>query len=132
MNNICAKIQFFCNFEKTLENSNNFSNNFSDKMTKINIPISPLFGVLEDTFVDEKTAIGLETAVILFNDEWHTFDEVINQIRKAIGCTQSRAEELTHEVHFQGRSRIYSGEIAECLRISSILEEIALRTQIIC
>lgn len=68
--------------------------------------------------------------VVLFNDDVHTFDEVIFQIIKAVRCTRAKAEKHTWEVHNNGRSIVYSGTITECLRVSAILEEIALRTEI--
>lgn len=68
--------------------------------------------------------------VILFNDDVHTFDEVINQLIKAINCTIEKAESLAWEVHHKGKAVVYSGEMQKCLRVNSILEEIALHTQI--
>jgi ATP-dependent Clp protease adapter protein ClpS len=68
--------------------------------------------------------------VILFNDDWHTFDEVIAQLMKATGISYQKAEALTLEVHEKGKACVYDGELSECLRVSSILEEIALYTQI--
>lgn len=68
--------------------------------------------------------------VLLFNDDWHTFDEVIEQIIKAINCSFKHAEKLTIEVHEKGKALVFSGDLNECLKVSSILEEIALHTQI--
>ncbi len=68
--------------------------------------------------------------VVLFNDDVHTFDEVIFQIIKAIQCTRSKAEKHTWEVHTKGRSIIYAGTLPSCLKVSAILEEIDLKTEI--
>ena len=68
--------------------------------------------------------------VVLFNDEEHTFDEVINQLIKAIRCSRQKAEKHTWEVHTRGRSIVYAGSMFLCLQVSSILEEIALKTEI--
>ncbi|MDP8306191.1 MAG: ATP-dependent Clp protease adaptor ClpS [Candidatus Chlorobium antarcticum] len=68
--------------------------------------------------------------VVLFNDEEHSFDEVIFQIIKATRCSRAKAESLTWEVHNSGRSMVYSGPIEQCIRVSAVLEEIALRTEI--
>jgi ATP-dependent Clp protease adapter protein ClpS len=70
------------------------------------------------------------STVILFNDEVHTFDEVIHQIIKATGCDGAKAEALTMEVHATGKAAVYEGPMTECLHVSGILEEIALHTQI--
>lgn len=68
--------------------------------------------------------------VILFNDEIHTFDDVITQIIKATKCSQTRAESLTHEVHTKGRACVYGGDLLKCLQVSGVLEEIKLMTHI--
>lgn len=68
--------------------------------------------------------------VILFNDEIHTFDEVSAQIIKAIKCSSEKADALTWEVHSKGKAIIYSGDMNECLKVSGVLEEIGLNTQI--
>ena len=68
--------------------------------------------------------------VILFNDEIHTFDEVILQLMKAIKCTQPKAEGFAWEVHNNGKAVVYTGEMIRCMEVSSILEEIKLMTQI--
>lgn len=86
------------------------------------------FGLPEsDVQVEE----SLLSRVILFNDDWHTFDEVIEQIILATGCSHSHAERCTLEVHHLGKSMVYEGDISACLRASAILEEIALHTQLV-
>lgn len=86
----------------------------------------------EQTQIAPEVQEEVETSwrVILFNDEVHSFDEVINQIIKATGCSKSRAVELTNEVHFKGKANVYQGSFMECLRVSGILQEIALITEI--
>jgi len=79
---------------------------------------------------DEDIGKGIESRVILFNDEWHTFEEVIVQIIKAIHCSFEVARDKTFEVHVKGKSIIFSGALDMCLKVSSVLEEIALHTQI--
>jgi len=74
--------------------------------------------------------IGLAAKVILYNDEDHTFDEVIFQIMYATGCSEGEAEDLTGEVHFRGKAVVFEGAMDLCIRVSTKLEEIALHTQI--
>ena len=84
-----------------------------------------------DITVDEDISIGLACKVILYNDEWHTFEEVINQLIKATNCSFEVARGLTFEVHVKGKALVFSGDMKDCLRVSSVLEEIALNTEII-
>lgn len=82
--------------------------------------------------LEEDIAVKLSNRVILYNDEWHTFEEVIEQIIKATGCSFDKAEDLTWEVHNSGKAMVYEGDMGDCLRVSTVLEEIQLRTQIEC
>lgn len=88
----------------------------------------------EITFTEEKLDVntGLTGRVILFNDEDHDFNEVVHQVIKAIRCNLSKAREITYKAHSTGSSIVFSGDFAACLRVSSILEEIDLLTQIEC
>jgi ATP-dependent Clp protease adaptor protein ClpS len=83
---------------------------------------------LED--IDTDVLVDQPAKVILFNDEVHSFDEVIGQIIKATGCDMPKAESLTWEVHTSGKAMVFEGEMDNCLKVSHILEEIALNTQI--
>jgi len=80
--------------------------------------------------LEEDVATQEPAKVILFNDEVHTFDEVIIQLIKAIKCTQTKAEALAWEVHNSGRAVVYAGELIKCMEVSHVLEEIELLTQI--
>ncbi len=78
-----------------------------------------------------ETTVGLESKVVLYNDDWHTFDEVIGQLIKAVNCSYEQARSYAFEVHVKGKSIVFTGALDDCLKVSSILEEIALNTQII-
>ena len=84
----------------------------------------------EDPDVLEITDVGVAARVVLYNDEIHTYDEVTAQIRKATNCSLHQAEILTIEVDTTGKAVVYEGEMYECLRVSMVLEEIELHTQI--
>lgn len=68
--------------------------------------------------------------VVLFNDDVHTFDEVITQLIKATRCAGEQAEALAWEVHTRGKAVVFTGELRRCMEVSGILEEIQLMTQI--
>ena len=87
-------------------------------------------GIVE-TQDEEKTSVGLSFKVVLYNDEEHSFDEVIFQLIKAVGCAFNEARSFAFEVHVKGKAIVFTGDLPACLRISSILEEIALHTQIL-
>ncbi len=84
----------------------------------------------EEVLLLNETITDLAARVILYDDDEHTMDEVALQIMKAIACNAVRANVLTWEVHTRGKAVIYSGDMSECLRVSGILEEIGLHTQV--
>ena len=53
--------------------------------------------------------------VILENDDHHSFEFVIDVLRKALCCTEQRAIEFTTEAHKTGRAIVWTGskEVAE-------------------
>ena len=51
-------------------------------------------------------------------------------IYQALEKVDGKAEALTWEVHHAGRAMVYEGVMPDCLRVSAVLEEIALHTQI--
>ena len=86
-------------------------------------------GIIEPE-IEEETTVGLPLKVILYNDDWHSFDEVIVQLIKAVHCSFEEARNYAFEVHVKGKAVVFTGELSECLKVTSILEEIALHTQI--
>lgn len=68
--------------------------------------------------------------VILYDDDIHTFDEVIEQLVKALGCNQTHAEELTYKVHNEGKAKVFEGNFEECFKVNGVLKEIQLITEI--
>ena len=80
---------------------------------------------------DTITLVEVLCRVLLFNDDHHTFDEVIGQVIKATGCSTEKAEGYAWEVHNTGKAMVFEGELFHCLQVSSVLEEIALHTQVL-
>ncbi len=68
--------------------------------------------------------------LILYNDDVHSFDEVILQLQKALSCSLEEAEELTVTVHTKGKAVVYQGTFEECFKRNSVLQEIQLITEI--
>ncbi|RMD91573.1 MAG: ATP-dependent Clp protease adaptor ClpS [Calditrichaeota bacterium] len=78
----------------------------------------------------KKPKINRPWKVILYNDDIHTFDEVILQVQKATGCSLLEATRITMEAHFKGKAVAFQGEFAECHRVAGILREIGLIVEI--
>ncbi len=93
-------------------------------------PVSPTPET--DVAVEEEESERTEEPwrVILYNDEIHTFEDVITQIIKATGCSAGRAEKLAWEVHTNGKAAVYEGSFEECFQVQAVLREIQLVTEI--
>lgn len=83
-----------------------------------------------DTEEEVEDSVNSPWRLILFDDDIHTFDEVISQLMKATGCSLSEAEDKTWKVHNEGKALVHEGEFEDCLRIDSVLKEIQLVTEI--
>jgi len=79
---------------------------------------------------EEEASEDTPWRLVLFDDDIHTFDEVINQLMKALGCDVEKAEEITLKVHNEGKALVFEGAFEECLKINSVLQEIQLITEI--
>jgi ATP-dependent Clp protease adaptor protein ClpS len=86
--------------------------------------------VVEKPEVEEQIDEDKPWKLILFNDEIHSFDEVIHQLIKALRCSQNKAEELTLKVHNEGKAVVFQGTFEECFEKNGILCEIQLVTEI--
>ena len=62
----------------------------------------------------------------MFNDDVHSFEEVILQLRRALGCPLERAVELTWMAHRNGRATVFIGPYVDCEHVTDVLEQIRL------
>ncbi len=85
-----------------------------------------------EVVVDEETEERLDEPwkVILYNDEIHSFEEVILQLIKATGCSTTDAVRITFNAHLKGKALAYTGSFEECFRVNGVLREIQLVTEI--
>lgn len=74
--------------------------------------------------------LNLPWRVILYNDDIHTFDEVIFQLVKATGCSTAQAKEYAIQAHLKGKASVYEGSFEDCFRVQGVLREIQLVTEI--
>ena len=63
---------------------------------------------------------------ILHNCECHTFEQVVQQLMKAIACSEERGWELAWEVHNRGKAVVKVGPETECVRVGNVLAAIGL------
>jgi ATP-dependent Clp protease adaptor protein ClpS len=74
----------------------------------------------------EEVALAPPWITILYNCDCHTFEDVVKQLVKAIGCSEDRGWEIAWEVHNTGKSVVKVGPESECVRVGNILAAIGL------
>jgi len=78
-------------------------------------------GTIEETTTDISTIFGKPHNVILFNDEDHSFEEVVMQVIKAVKCTPEKAYEYTTQAHKNGEAVVFSGSLERCEHVELLL-----------
>jgi ATP-dependent Clp protease adaptor protein ClpS len=89
-------------------------------------------GIFEKTEQDTRESVELDNPwqTVLFNDEVHSFDEVILQVQKATGYSLERATDITWRVHTNGKAVVFIGSKEDCEKVASILQQIRLIAQV--
>lgn len=59
---------------------------------------------------------------MLFNDEVHTYEQVISSLKKAVECTSKEALEYATIVDKEGRSTVRKGNERDCERAKNVIE----------
>jgi len=78
----------------------------------------------------EELAEDLEHHTILYNDEFHVFDDVVIWVKTATGKTIEEAYSITLEAHINGRAICYSGDKSTCEGVANILRGIGLIVEV--
>lgn len=68
--------------------------------------------------------------VIVFDNPVNTFEQVIDILQKATGCSLAEAEMETWEIHHVGRSVVHHGDRAECERAAEIIATIGIDVKV--
>jgi ATP-dependent Clp protease adapter protein ClpS len=94
-------------------------------------------GAPGQTIPDAEVEEGTDTALappwmtILHNCDCHTFEEVVRQLQKAIGCSEAKGWEIAWQVHNTGKAVVKVGAEVECVRVGNILASIGLVVTVI-
>ena len=71
-------------------------------------------------------AVAPPWMTILHNCDCHTFEQVVNQLQKAIACSESEGWEIAWQVHNTGKAVVKIGPEAECVRVGNLLASMGL------
>jgi|SRR5688572_21209892 ATP-dependent Clp protease adaptor protein ClpS len=67
----------------------------------------------EDVMVEELTTDGEQTQLIVLNDDYNTFDWVIECFMEVLNHTNEQSEQLAWIVHTKGRASVKLGTLEE-------------------
>jgi len=65
----------------------------------------------EDIMVDADISTGETSQIVVFNDDYNTFDWVIQCFMEVCDHTHEQAEQLSILVHFKGKASVKSGSM---------------------
>ena len=67
----------------------------------------------EDVMIEELTTHGEQTQLIVLNDDYNTFDWVIECFMEVLNHTNEQSEQLAWIVHTKGRASVKLGTLEE-------------------
>jgi ATP-dependent Clp protease adaptor protein ClpS len=71
------------------------------------------FEELEEVLVLDETHIGVKSQLIVYNDDYNTFDWVIQCFVEVCEHTEEQSEQLALLVHFKGKATVKSGVMSQ-------------------
>lgn len=71
-----------------------------------------------------------EHVVIVFNNDYNTYDEVIAILQTATVCSYEEAAMETWEIDHLGQSLVHHGDRGECDRAAAIIRTIGIRVSV--
>lgn len=58
---------------------------------------------------------------ILYNDDFHSFEDVVHVVRTATGKSLQNSYVITLEAHNNGKAICFSGDMRDCRKVAKVL-----------
>ena len=84
--------------------------------------------------LEEATVLEQETdrhEIVLYNDDFNTFDFVINSLIQVCDHTTEQAEQCTYLVHFKGKCTVKTGELNDLKPRCAELLQLGLSAELV-
>ena len=91
----------------------------------------PLWEEEEDVLVEDDTGTGMPAHIIVYNDDFNTFEWVIECFMAVLQHTHEQAEQLSMIIHFKGKATVKSGTKDELIPLCEALLERGLSAEVI-
>jgi ATP-dependent Clp protease adaptor protein ClpS len=69
------------------------------------------FDELEDVLVEDDVTSGIKSQLIVYNDDFNTFDWVIQCLMEVCNHSHEQSEQLSILVHFKGKATVKTGSM---------------------
>lgn len=91
----------------------------------------PLWEEEEEVLVEDDIGSDLPAHIIVYNDDFNTFDWVIESFMAILKHTHEQAEQLSLIIHFKGKATVKSGSKDELVPLCEALLERGLSAEVI-
>lgn len=91
----------------------------------------PLWEEEEDVLVEDDIGSGLPAHIIVYNDDFNTFEWVIECFMAVLKHTHEQAEQLSVIIHFKGKATVKSGSHDELVPLCEALLDRGLSAEVI-
>jgi len=81
----------------------------------------PLWEEQEDVLVEDDIGSDLPAHIIVFNDDFNTFEWVIQCFMEVLKHTHEQAEQLSIIIHFKGKATVKTGPKKELIPLCEAL-----------
>lgn len=68
---------------------------------------------------------------VLYNDDFHNFEEVVHVVRLATGKSLQDSYAITLEAHNNGKAICFSGDMRDCRKVAKVLLNAGLVVEVV-
>lgn len=84
----------------------------------------------EDTLTEEKVVDKDASDLIVFNDDFNTFDHVIETLIKVCEHTPQQAEQCTYLIHYKGKCTVKHGDYEKLVEMRNAICERGISAEV--
>lgn len=91
----------------------------------------PIWEEDEDVLVEDDIGSNMPAHIVVYNDDFNTFEWVIESFMAILKHTHEQAEQLSVIIHFKGKATVKSGGKEELIPLCEALLERGLSAEVI-
>lgn len=91
----------------------------------------PFWEEEEDVLVEDDIGSGMPAHIVVYNDDFNTFEWVIESFMAVLRHTHEQAEQLSLMIHFKGKATVKSGNKDELVPLCEALLDRGLSAEVL-